>query len=251
MRGRQKFPRSLFGEIVTLRNEQEAIGQMFDHIASTYDSVNRILSFRQDVRWRKIVARTVPTEANIAVLDVATGTADLLITIGEMCPQVTRAVGVDIAENMLSCGEKKICELGLSSRMHVEKGDARKLPFGDQQFDVVTIAFGIRNVVGIEGALQEMKRVLKPGGRLIILEFSLPKNWFFRMVYLCYFRYALPFIGGMLARNIGAYRYLNRTVEEFFSVEAFSELLSTSGFNSITATSLSFGIATMYSARKS
>lgn len=238
------------GEIVTRNKEQEAIGQMFDQIAPTYDSVNRLLSFRQDVRWRACVARALPATHNLSVLDVATGTGDLLIELCTRCPNISRAIGIDIAENMLMFGEQKIKNLDVNAQINLQKGDARSLPFDVESFDVLTIAFGIRNVVDIERALDEMYRVLKPGGYLFILEFSLPKNWFFRMVYLCYFRYFLPFVGGIIAKNVRAYRYLNRTVEAFFSVELFFELLKKRGFASVTTQSLSFGIATLYCARK-
>jgi demethylmenaquinone methyltransferase/2-methoxy-6-polyprenyl-1,4-benzoquinol methylase len=231
--------------------EQEKIGQMFDQIAPVYDLVNRLLSFRQDIRWRLAVARALPKQSSLSLLDVATGTADLLITLCESCESITEAVGVDIADNMLFCGQKKLQARGLDLRARLENADARRLPFCGSYFDVVTIAFGIRNVVGIEDALDEMKRVLKPNGCLVILEFSVPAHWFLRMLYLGYFRYILPFIGGFIAKNVSAYRYLNRTVEEFYSVSTFVELLLKRGFTSVSTKPLSFGIATMYCARKS
>jgi demethylmenaquinone methyltransferase/2-methoxy-6-polyprenyl-1,4-benzoquinol methylase len=238
------------GEIVTPDKEQEAIGQMFDQIASTYDLVNRLLSFKQDVRWRRAVAKALPSSSDLSLLDVATGTADLLITLCEQTPAITDAIGVDIADNMLSCGEKKLEASGFAERARVQKADARRLPFCESRFDVVTIAFGIRNVVNIDEALDEMRRVLKPGGLLVILEFSLPTNKLWRMIYLCYFRHILPVIGGLFSKNQGAYRYLNRTVESFYSVETFRELLAKRGFTSVSSKSLSFGIATMYCAGK-
>lgn len=231
-------------------NEQEIIGLMFDRIAKSYDMLNRILSFRQDVRWRRIVSRAIAYEGERTLLDVATGTGDLLITICEDHPNIIQAHGIDIATNMLAIAEKKIRTYSWQSRVSLQRADVTALPFADQSFDVITTSFGIRNVVNIREALTEMARVLKNDGMLIILEFSLPKNWLVRMGYLFYFRYVLPCIGGIFSGDFSAYRYLNRTVEEFFPVEALSAMLKQHGYSRVEISSLSGGIATIYGARK-
>ncbi len=159
-----------------MSTEQEKICLMFDRIAGTYDSVNRVLSMGQDLRWRKVVADRVPLSQNLCVLDIATGTGDLLISMCQQRPNISKAHGVDLAEKMLAIGQKKISTLGLSSKIFLQKADAAKLPFLDATFDVVSISFGIRNFTAMTQALKEIARVLKPGGTLLILEFSLPKN---------------------------------------------------------------------------
>lgn len=230
--------------------EQKTISAMFDRIAPTYDLVNRILSFKQDLKWRKAVAHLLPHTPHLKVLDVATGTADLLLTIQAERKNLSEAYGIDLSEAMLKKGEEKILNLGLSSKLRLQKADAASLPFPDQHFDGVTIAFGIRNVCAMNDALNEFRRVLKKGGSLLVLEFSLPKNKFIRMGYLFYFRYLLPFLGGVISKDPSAYRYLNRSVEAFFNQEEFSKILRASGFKEINVIALSFGIATIYCARK-
>jgi demethylmenaquinone methyltransferase/2-methoxy-6-polyprenyl-1,4-benzoquinol methylase len=231
-------------------SKQDGIGHMFDQIAPTYDSVNHLLSFGQDLYWRKQIARLLPKLSSITLLDVATGTADLLIALCNHCPHIIKALGIDISERMLAFGREKLADNDLLDRAELIKADAQALPFGEQSFDVVTIAFGIRNVVHQEEALKEMNRVLKIGGTLFILEFSLPSNWFLKMIYLGYFRYVLPLVGGLISRNFAAYRYLNRSVLKFPSVPSFCQILRDCGFTSVAQKSLSFGVATIYCARK-
>ncbi len=219
---------------------------MFDRIAPTYDRVNRILSFRQDIDWRRKVSQAIPKTKDISVLDVATGTGDLLLALCEACPNIKEAVGVDLAENMLAFGQKKVRTSQFSHKITLAKADAASLPFSDAKFDAVTIGFGIRNVTEVSRALREFKRVLKPQGRLIVLEFSLPQNFFLRHAYLGYFRHILPAVGGIISKEKGAYSYLNRTVESFPYSTAFTAILKDSGFVEITEQPLTFGIATIY-----
>jgi demethylmenaquinone methyltransferase / 2-methoxy-6-polyprenyl-1,4-benzoquinol methylase len=234
-----------------MRNlKQEAIGQMFDRIASTYDLANRILSLRQDVRWRIKLSEQLPKEGPISILDIATGTSDLLISMCQKRPNIKKAIGIDISKNMLAIGQKKIVQLGFSDRIFLQEADASKLPFQNKNFDVVTIAFGIRNILAMDRALDEIFRVLKPHGRLFILEFSLPKNFLIRTLYLGYFRYILPIIGGFISKDPKAYYYLNSSVENFPSSLAFKKILLANGFSSVDIKSLSFGIANIYCARK-
>lgn len=229
---------------------QQAIGEMFDRIAHSYDRANRILSFGQDVRWRSFVTSMVPPHPPLSVLDVACGTADLIIAMCKARPNITRAHGVDLSTQMLTIAEKKIARQNLSERITLSHENACSLSFADESFDMASIAFGIRNVVESRRALAEMLRVLKPGGTLLILEFSLPKNAFIRFFYLFYFRHVLPRVGGFLAKDQAAYRYLNSSVENFPDTLAFTEILLDVGFQRVDKISLSCGIATLYCARK-
>jgi demethylmenaquinone methyltransferase/2-methoxy-6-polyprenyl-1,4-benzoquinol methylase len=231
--------------------EQATIAQMFDRIAATYDAVNRILSFGQDRQWRNIVADMVPTSPKISILDIATGTGDLLLAICQRRPNIKKAFGIDLSENMLAVADKKLVRLGLSEQIILKKADARFLPFATASFDVVSIAFGIRNVTNIHLGLNEMNRVLKPNGLALILEFSLPSHPLVKAIYLGYFRHILPLIGGIISKDKEAYHYLHRSVEAFPKSEAFKELVMSHGFDKLIIKPLSFGIASLYCARKS
>lgn len=231
-------------------SEQEQINLMFDRIAKTYDQVNLILSFGCDRAWRRALTKRVPKNKELTILDVATGTADLIISICNDRPLIKEAVGVDVAQNMLEIGQKKINQAGLNKKVKLIKANGSSLPFRENYFDVVTIAFGIRNIVEQKKALLEIQRVLKPEGLLLILEFSVPQNIIVKYFYLAYFRHILPWLGGLISRDTDAYRYLNRTVEQFPSPEEFSLNLKNCGFVSVTNEPLTFGISTIYSARK-
>ncbi len=230
-----------------LSPSREHVGEMFDRIAPRYDFLNRFLSMRQDVAWRKRVARFLPQEREISVLDIATGTGDLIFSLMDANSGIDKAVGVDISAEMLKIAKVKSQHKKWEKRdLTLHLGDAMALDFPDNSFDVVTIAFGIRNVKEISVALAEMYRVLKPGGKVLILEFSIPKNTLFRSLYLFYFRKVLPKIGSIVSGDAVAYSYLNRTVETFPYGEAFCALLEKEGFISVHAAQLSFGIASIY-----
>jgi demethylmenaquinone methyltransferase/2-methoxy-6-polyprenyl-1,4-benzoquinol methylase len=220
--------------------------RMFDRIAHRYDLLNRVLSMRRDVAWRKRLARLLPDRPDLRVLDLATGTGDVLLALVRACGRVHDGVGVDMAGKMLSIGRRKIDAAGLGGRLRMVRGDATCLAIHDGGFDAVTIAFGIRNVIDVPRALREMRRVLKPGGRALVLEFALPRNALFRALYLAYFRHVLPRIGGVVSGDAQAYRYLNATVETFPYGEAFRGLMRDAGFTNVHAHSLSFGIAMIY-----
>ncbi|MBN1465466.1 bifunctional demethylmenaquinone methyltransferase/2-methoxy-6-polyprenyl-1,4-benzoquinol methylase UbiE [candidate division KSB1 bacterium] len=216
---------------------------MFNRIARRYDAANRLLSAGQDVIWRRKCAREVPGDRPLTVLDLATGTADVLKTLLRRRRNIRVAVGLDPAKEMLAIARRKLAGNG-----SLLNGDAQCIALRDHSVDIVCMAFGIRNVANVEKALREMLRVLVAGGKLLILEFSLPQNSAIRKIYLCYFRHVLPVIGGLIAGDHGAYSYLNRTVEEFPAGEAFCARLQLAGFTRIKAHSLTFGIATLYSA---
>lgn len=222
------------------------VWRMFDQIAGTYDLVNRLLSMRRDVVWRRKMAGMLPPGKALRVLDLATGTCDVLLALRRHAPSVAGGAGADMSGGMLRGGQRKLAAAGLAGMFPLVRSDATRLAFADGVFDAVTIAFGIRNVVDTDAALGEMLRVLKPGGRALILEFSLPSNALFRAVYLFYFRHVLPRLGGLVSGKPVAYRYLNETVEAFPYGEAFCALMARAGFERVSAKPLTFGIATLY-----
>lgn len=242
---------------VESQNEQHSkqpskveVWKMFDRIAGRYDLLNRLLSMRQDVLWRKKLLDLLPQRTSLYLLDVATGTADQILHLFEETDKIERAVGIDMSENMLAVGQKKITQLNLNGKVNLRVGDATQIPFKNDEFDVSTMSFGIRNVVNVEQALKEILRVLKPGGTSLILEFSLPKKAFIRKPYLFYFRNVLPKIGSMISGDSAAYSYLNQSVEDFPYGEQFCELMRKSGFTEVSGTPLSLGIATIYKGTK-
>lgn len=221
----------------------EFIAKMFDSIAPTYDGLNRFLSFGIDQYWRHKMVREIHPKGS--VLDVATGTADVLLAIAKRYPSRYGLIGIDISRRMLDLGRQKITDFNLTDQIKLQMGDATQLPFSDESIESVTMAFGLRNTESISKTISEIFRVLSPGGRVVILEFSLPKSRPIRWIYLGYFRWILPIIGGFVSGQFRAYRYLNQSVEQFPSVDAISEIFQTTGFHVVTHP-LTAGIATMY-----
>ena len=228
-------------------NEKQHIGQLFDRIAGTYDSLNHVLSLNIDRRWRRKAVRTL--SANAKLLDVAIGTADLTIEILRQ-QKASHITGIDLSRKMMAIGEQKVAKLGYSNLVTFDYGSAQQMPYADASFDAVTCAYGVRNFANMDEGLREMHRVLRPGGELIILEFSYPTNPLIRRGYNLYFSHILPFIGNLFSRDKGAYTYLNRSVKDFPYGEAFAEHLRAAGFSGITVTPLTFGITTIYHAKK-
>jgi demethylmenaquinone methyltransferase/2-methoxy-6-polyprenyl-1,4-benzoquinol methylase len=222
---------------------------MFDRIAPRYDLLNHLLSFNRDKAWRRKMTLLLPTRPKLTLLDLATGTGDQLLSLYDS-GKIASGVGIDPAEGMLAIGREKIARRRLSATLSLILGSAEQIPFGDRSFDIVTISFGIRNVTDVPLALKEMHRVLKPGGRALILEFSLPKNAVIRGGYLVYFRYILPFLGGIISGDREAYRYLNQTVESFPYGDQFTALMCKAGFGNVKHTPLTFGVATIYQGDK-
>lgn len=226
------------------------VWKMFDRIANRYDLLNRLLSMRQDVLWRKKLLDLLPPKNSLYLLDVATGTADQILHLFEETDKIEKAIGIDMSENMLAQGQKKIAQLNLEGKVSLRVGDATQIPFKNDEFDVSTMSFGIRNVNNVELALKEILRVLKPGGTSLILEFSLPKNKLIKKPYLFYFRNVLPKIGSVISGDSMAYSYLNQSVEDFPYGTEFCSLMEKSGFAEVTATPLTLGIATIYKGTK-
>jgi demethylmenaquinone methyltransferase / 2-methoxy-6-polyprenyl-1,4-benzoquinol methylase len=226
------------------------VGAMFDRIAGRYDLLNRLLSGRRDVAWRKKVAKKIPKDKEMVLLDLATGTGDLLFSIMNSHSNILKGIGIDISQGMLDKGIEKGKKKLFSNKIIFQKGDAQTLDISDESVDVVTIAFGIRNVENYEKALKEMYRVLKVGGKVLILEFSLPSPGILRKLYTSYFRHVLPKIGGVVSGDQEAYRYLNKSVESFPYGKEFCKVLKRSNFTNIQNEQLSFGIATIYQGEK-
>ena len=237
--------KSDIGDVKSSPSRKE-VWRMFDRIAHRYDLLNRLLSGGQHIVWRKKVSAYLPEGRSLNVLDVATGTGDLLISMARRDPRVTTGVGIDMAEKMLSHGRDKLKQMGLSERLTLSTGDATRIPFDNEQFDATTISFGIRNVIDVPAALSEMFRVLRPGGRIIVLEVSLPANALMRRLYLFYFRHVLPKIGGLISGDTHAYQYLNKTVETFPYGESFCDLMRDAGFADVRHQALTLGIAAIY-----
>ncbi len=228
----------------------ETVTPMFDRIAHRYDLLNRLLSFGQDQGWRRRVLQFLPPRRAMHVLDMATGTGDLAMSMVQYSPAIGEVVGLDLSGNMLEIGKRKVLRAGQSGKITLQKGDAMAIPFADESFDAVTIAFGIRNVVDCKAALSEMYRVLKPSGRVIVLEFSLPENALLRCCYLFYFRHVLPVLGGFISGNKEAYRYLNQSVEHFPYGARFVSMMRTVGFHDVQCNPLTFGVASIYCGEK-
>lgn len=225
------------------------VKKMFDTIAEGYDLQNSMLSLRIDVLWRKKLARMLPVDRSIHVVDVAMGTAEVAMEIARQRP-LAKVTGVDFTPAMLVVGKRKIDKRGLSGRIRMAAGDARGLPLPDGCADAVTISFGIRNVQERDQALGEFHRVLKPGGKLYVMEFSLPDNPALRFLYKLYFDYVLPPFGNWLSRTDYAYSYLMESVYAFPGPEEFSAEIRQAGFARVGQTPLTFGIARIHEGTK-
>lgn len=228
--------------------KKQQVEAMFDNIAPRYDLLNRVLSFGIDQRWRKQAVRMLRETQPRRILDVATGTADLALQALTLDPE--EVVGVDISEEMLKVGREKIAALGLSGRVTLRRGDAEKLPFSDAQFDAVLVAFGVRNFEDLERGLAEIRRVLRPGGLLVVLEFSQPHRFPIKQLYAWYSRHVLPRIGRTVSKDEGAYRYLPDSVAAFPSGEAFLTRMRQVGYADLKWKPLTFGIASLYRGRR-
>ena len=227
--------------------KREAVEVMFDGVASRYDLLNRLLSFGLDRAWRRAAVRSLRAEAPARILDVATGTADLAIAAAALRPE--RIVGVDISEQMLARGREKVRRRGLSGIIALEYGDAACLPFPDASFDAALAGFGVRNFENFQAGIQEVRRVLRPGGALTILEFSRPRAGLIRRLSDAYSHRALPFVGRLLSGNPEAYRYLPASVDVFPSGERFLDELRQAGYEATWRKPLSFGVVSLYGGR--
>jgi len=223
---------------------------MFDAIAPRYDFLNHLLSGGLDRYWRARAVRSLGLTGRERVLDLCTGTGDLAIAARKARPGAARVVGVDFAGAMLAMGADKLRRERLSEGIALVRGDAMRIPVADASVDAVTMAFGIRNVEDVQLACRDMCRVLKPGGRLAILEFAIPTTPLFRAVYLSYFRHILPRIGRLVSGHDAAYGYLPASVGAFASPVELRDLLRKNGFRDVSADSLTFGSVFLYTATR-
>lgn len=230
-------------------SKKAQVERMFDNIAPKYDLLNRVLSLGIDVSWRKRAISYLKKEQPKTILDVATGTADVaILTAKTLHPE--RIVGIDIANQMLEIGRDKIAASQLADVISLETGDSENLRFADGSFDAVTVAFGVRNFENLEKGLAEMCRVLRPGGRVVILEFSRPHVFPFKQLYNAYFRYVLPLIGRLTSRDTRAYAYLFESVQSFPEGNQMCEILIKTGYQNPQFERLTLGICSIYSAVK-
>jgi len=230
------------------RQKSQAVQEMFTAIAPRYDFLNRLLSLGIDQQWRQFVGRRLADLDHPQVLDVACGTADLSLAIRQ-CNRQAKVVGLDFSVRMLDLAKEKIRQSSEIDALDLLAGSAEDLPFSDQSFDALTIAFGIRNVIDRPRALCEFCRVMKPGARLVVLEFSLPDQLFLRSLYRLYFLKILPFIGGLFARK-SAYEYLPESVVKFPERDEFTRMVKEAGFSKLRYHSLTGGIVTVYLGEK-
>jgi len=228
--------------------KKEQVRNMFNTIAPRYDFMNRLLTLRIDVKWRRKAVGLVKQNAPQYILDVATGTGDFAIEMAHiLSPE--KIIGIDIADGMLELGRKKIHNKGLDSLIEMQEADSENLPFGDNSFDLAGSSFGVRNFEDLEKGLGEMLRVLKPGGRILILEASDPKNMPLKGLYTAYMRRICPAIAGVFSEN-RAYDYLNRSVAAFPTGSEFTAILQKVGFTEASCIPLTLGVASIYIAKK-
>ena len=226
------------------------IAGMFDAIAGRYDFLNHFLSAGIDRRWRTRAVRSLQLTGRERVLDLCTGTADLAIEAMAARPSAARVIGVDFAGTMLAIGREKVAARALQRSIALVRGDAMRIPVAGESVDAVTIAFGIRNVDDVPAAIREISRVLKPGGRLAILEFAVPTTPGFRQFYMWYVRHLLPHIGRAVSRHEGAYKYLQASIEAFTTPVEFVTILRQVGFVDIRPVQLMLGSVFLYEARR-
>lgn len=231
----------------TQDSKKEQVEDMFDNIAPKYDFLNRTLSMNIDVTWRNTLVKWLNNDAPKKVLDVATGTGDLALAIQRGTG--AEVVGLDLSQQMLNVGIEKVKKAGLSDKISMQKGDAENLPFEDNKFDAVSVAFGVRNFENLEKGLSELRRVVKVGGSVYILEFSKVEG-FLRPFYMFYFKNILPRIGKLISKDNRAYTYLPDSVEAFPHGNVMKGILENIGFKTVVFKKLTFGIATIYKATK-
>ncbi len=226
------------------------VGQMFDHIAPAYDILNHLFSFGWDFSWRRKLADAVDKNEKLRVLDLATGTGDVLISLLRRNSNIAEAVGLDISENMLALCRRKIARYKLTDRVSLVRADVATSGLDDESFDVVTMGFGIRNTPDAFKTLTEIHRLLKQGGTALILEFSMPANRILRGCYLFYLRFFVLLLGRLLSGDNQAYRYLDQSIENFHCADDFCRLMQKAGFSNISTKPLTFGVACLYQATR-
>ncbi len=223
---------------------------MFNRIAPRYDFCNHFLSFGLDILWRRRLNLLLTTRPGQSLLDLATGTGDVVLTLVKQNKNIAKAVGLDLSGAMLDLARQKVKRAGLENKITLQHGDAACIPHDEASFDTVTMAFGIRNVDNPAAVLKEIHRVLNSQGEAFILEFSLPRNRLIKACHLFYLRNIVPTLGGFFSGHREAYRYLNKTIEEFPSGNDFCWIMKQAGFASVRTITLFAGVATIYKGKK-
>ena len=227
--------------------QKEKIQQMFDGIAPDYDRLNHLMSLGVDRSWRRRALREIVDAGRAqSILDIACGTGDFSLAIAGRMHPGSRIVGLDLSEGMLAVMRDKVAKAGLQDKISCEQGDSEAMRFADGSFDVVTIAFGIRNFAHREAALREILRVLKPGGRLVILELSVPENRILRWGYNLYFKHFVPWIGGLISGDRAAYTYLPASVQAFPGRHAWMDTMHRCGYAQVRHKAFTLGLCRMY-----
>ncbi|WP_211357869.1 bifunctional demethylmenaquinone methyltransferase/2-methoxy-6-polyprenyl-1,4-benzoquinol methylase UbiE [Bizionia gelidisalsuginis] len=229
-------------------SKKEQVTKMFDTISGDYDGLNRVISFGIDIKWRKKVVQIVKDSTPKTILDIATGTGDLAINLAEI--NADKIVGLDISRGMLDVGIEKIKKKNLESKIEMILGDSENMPFADNTFDAITVAFGVRNFENLENGLKEILRVLKPGGTFVILETSMPTKAPYKQGYNFYSKNILPLIGKTFSKDKSAYKYLSDSASQFPFGEVLNNILRSIGFINVKDLPQTFGVATIYKASK-
>lgn len=232
----------------TQKGKKEQVAEMFNNISKRYDLLNHVLSLGIDILWRKKAIKMLKPEKPKLILDVATGTGDFAIEALALNPE--KVIGVDISEGMLEMGRKKMEKQGHSDKIEMQMGDSEKLLFEDNKFDAVIVSFGVRNFENLEAGLADMLRVLRPGGTTVIIEFSKPETFPFKQAYNFYFKSILPLIGRIVSKDNAAYTYLPESVQQFPYGNDFLNILEKVGFKDAKCKPLTFGISSIYLAKK-
>lgn len=226
--------------------KKEKVQQMFDNIAPTYDKLNHIMSLSVDKLWRRHALKEIVDGTSQRILDVACGTGDSTISIARAAAEGTKVTGADISEGMMALVMEKARKAGVGDRIDLQVADGEALPYGEETFDRVTCAFGIRNFEHKEKGLAEFRRVLKPGGKAVILELSVPQNRVIRWVYDLYFLHILPWVGGSISGDKAAYRYLPASVHNFPAPNDFCTMMEAAGFRNVRCKTFTLGLCRMF-----
>ena len=229
-------------------SKKEQVAEMFDNVSGRYDLLNRLMTFGLDVSWRRQVVSIVAKKNPEKILDIATGTGDFAIMLAKLKPE--KIIGLDLSKGMLEIGKNKVKAKKLDHIIEMVLGDSEQLPFKDDYFDAITVGFGVRNFEDIDKGLQEICRVLKPGGNFVVLETAQPEKFPMKQLYRFYAKYIIPVLGKILSKDKSAYTYLPESASKFPYGKIFNNILIKNGFNNATDKPLTFGVASIYTATK-
>ncbi|MFY8096299.1 MAG: bifunctional demethylmenaquinone methyltransferase/2-methoxy-6-polyprenyl-1,4-benzoquinol methylase UbiE [Flavobacterium sp.] len=230
------------------KGKKEQVAQMFDTISENYDGLNKVISFGTDAKWKKRILKMVQEKQPTTILDIATGTGDLAILFSTTSAQ--EIIGLDISQGMLEIGKQKIQSKNLNDKIQMVLGDGENIPYANDYFDVITVAYGVRNFENLERGLGEILRVLKPGGQLLILETSVPTQFPFKQGYYVYTNFVMPMIGKLFSKDQKAYQYLSTSAQNFPFGEVLNNILRKIGFIDVQHLPQTMGVATIYKASK-